>query len=61
MIVVIIRSCERNGAIESGQLGRLLAAHSFFWLYKPDDYFEIQSRREKGAGPAFLKPDSRYR
>jgi predicted dehydrogenase len=31
-----------------------LAAHSFFWLYKPDDYFEIQWRREKGAGPVFL-------
>jgi predicted dehydrogenase len=43
-----------KGAIESGQLGRVLAAHSFFWLYKPDDYFEFQWRREKGAGPVFL-------
>jgi predicted dehydrogenase len=43
-----------KGAIESGQLGRVLAVHSFFWLYKPDDYFEIQWRREKVAGPVFL-------
>jgi predicted dehydrogenase len=41
-------------AIESGRLGRLLAAHSFFWLYKSDDYFEIRWRRQKGAGPVFL-------
>ena len=41
-------------AIESGRLGTVLAAHSFFWLYKPDDYFEIPWRREKGAGPVFL-------
>jgi predicted dehydrogenase len=43
-----------KGAIESGQLGRVLVAHSFSWLYKPDDYFEIRWRREKGAGPVFL-------
>jgi len=41
-------------AIESGRLGRILVAHSFFWIYKPDDYFAIQWRREKGAGPVFL-------
>jgi predicted dehydrogenase len=41
-------------AIESGRLGRVLAAHSFFWLYKPADYFAIPWRREKGAGPVFL-------
>jgi predicted dehydrogenase len=41
-------------AIESGRLGRILAAHSFFWTCKPDDYFAIQWRREKGAGPVFL-------
>jgi predicted dehydrogenase len=41
-------------AVESGRLGRVLAAHSFFWIYKPDDYFAIPWRREKGAGPMFL-------
>jgi predicted dehydrogenase len=41
-------------AVESGRLGRVLAAHGFFWIYKPDDYFAIPWRREKGAGPMFL-------
>src|ERR1700740_2457353 len=41
-------------AVDSGRLGRVLAAHSFFWLHKPDDYFEVSWRREKGAGPVFL-------
>ena len=25
-----------------------------FWLYKPDDYFEAEWRRQEGAGPVFL-------
>ena len=25
-----------------------------FWLFKPDDYFDIEWRRQKGAGPVFL-------
>ena len=37
--------------IDSGTLGRIVSVHGFFWLTKPDDYFEIQWRREKGAGP----------
>jgi predicted dehydrogenase len=40
--------------IESGRLGRVLAVHGFFWLYKPVDYFEIPWRQEKGAGPILL-------
>jgi predicted dehydrogenase len=41
-------------AIESGQLGQILAVHGTCWFYKPDDYFDTAWRREKGAGPVFL-------
>ncbi|MDR3525107.1 MAG: Gfo/Idh/MocA family oxidoreductase [Acetobacteraceae bacterium] len=37
--------------IDAGRLGRVLAVHGTFWLYKPDDYFDLPWRREKGAGP----------
>ena len=40
--------------IESGRLGRVLALHGCFWVSKPDDYFEVAWRRERGAGPVFL-------
>jgi predicted dehydrogenase len=40
--------------ISSGRLGRVLALHASFWVLKPDDYFEVGWRREKGAGPVFL-------
>jgi predicted dehydrogenase len=40
--------------IESGNLGRLITAHSFFWLMKPDDYFDLEWRRKKGAGPVLM-------
>lgn len=40
--------------IEAGRLGRLVAAHANFWLYKPDAYFDVAWRREPGAGPVLL-------
>ncbi len=40
--------------IESGQLGRVLLVNAMFWLFKPDDYFDIEWRRQDGAGPVFL-------
>lgn len=40
--------------IDSGRLGRILTVHGQFWLLKPDDYFDIPWRREKGAGPVFM-------
>jgi predicted dehydrogenase len=40
--------------IESGRLGRLVAVHGMFWLMKPDDYFDVAWRREKGAGPVLV-------
>jgi predicted dehydrogenase len=40
--------------IDEGRLGRIVAVHGFFWLMKPDDYFDLQWRREVGAGPVLL-------
>ncbi|WP_337269966.1 Gfo/Idh/MocA family protein [Oryzifoliimicrobium ureilyticus] len=40
--------------IDSGTLGRLLVVNAMFWLFKPDEYFDVPWRREKGAGPVFL-------
>ncbi len=40
--------------IDSGQLGRVLVVNAMFWLFKPDDYFDIDWRRQAGAGPVFL-------
>lgn len=40
--------------IDSGQIGRPVVANAMFWLCKPDDYFAVDWRREKGAGPVFL-------
>ena len=40
--------------IASGAIGRPVVAHAMFWLCKPDDYFAVEWRREKGAGPVFV-------
>jgi predicted dehydrogenase len=40
--------------IDDGRLGQLVSVHGTCWFYKPDDYFEIPWRRQKGAGPVFL-------
>jgi predicted dehydrogenase len=44
---------EAKKAIESGRLGQIVAVHGTCWFYKPDDYFDVAWRREKGAGPVF--------
>ena len=41
-------------AIDDGRLGTLVAVHAACWFYKPDDYFDVAWRREKGAGPVFI-------
>ena len=43
--------------IESGRLGQVLAVHGTCWLYKPDEYFDVQWRREKGAGILLISED----
>jgi predicted dehydrogenase len=40
--------------IDSGRLGRIIAVHTFCWITKPDDYFGVSWRREKGGGPIFI-------
>ena len=40
--------------IEAGKLGRIVTVHGFFWLMKPDDYFDVTWRRELGAGPVLI-------
>ena len=40
--------------IDSGRLGQIVSVHGMFWLIKPDDYFDVVWRREKGAGPILL-------
>jgi predicted dehydrogenase len=41
-------------AIDGRRLGRIVAVHGICWFYKPDDYFAVDWRRRKGAGPVFL-------
>jgi len=40
--------------IDDGRLGAIVAIHATTWFMKPDDYFDIEWRRRKGAGPIFL-------
>jgi predicted dehydrogenase len=40
--------------IDHGRLGRIVCVHGFFWLMKPDAYFDQAWRREEGAGPLLI-------
>jgi len=40
--------------IDAGRIGRIVTVHAFFWLMKPDDYFDMPWRRQPGAGPVLL-------
>jgi predicted dehydrogenase len=40
--------------VDSGRLGRVIAVHGHFWLTKPDKYYDVAWRRQKGGGPVFL-------
>ncbi|MDU8942107.1 Gfo/Idh/MocA family protein [Ovoidimarina sediminis] len=41
-------------AIDGGAIGRIVAVHGQFWLYKPEEYFVPSWRRRSGAGPIFI-------
>lgn len=41
-------------ALTSGAIGRIVAVHAMFWLFKPDDYFAAAWRHQPGAGPIFV-------
>lgn len=45
---------EAKRAIDDGRLGQVVSVHGTCWFYKPDEYFDVPWRREKGAGPVFL-------
>jgi len=45
---------DAKARIARGDLGRLVAVHGMFWLYKPDDYFDVEWRRKPGAGPVYI-------
>ncbi|WP_343115633.1 Gfo/Idh/MocA family oxidoreductase [Ostreiculturibacter nitratireducens] len=40
--------------IASGEIGSPVSVHAMFWLMKPDDYFEVEWRRQPGAGPVLV-------
>ncbi len=40
--------------IDSGGIGRIVSVHGMFWLKKPDDYFDVEWRRQPGAGPVLI-------
>ncbi|MEX2423842.1 MAG: Gfo/Idh/MocA family oxidoreductase [Acidimicrobiia bacterium] len=40
--------------IDSGEIGRVVSAQAMFWLRKPDDYFDVEWRRQPGGGPVFI-------
>ena len=45
---------QAKAIIAGGKLGRIVSAHGFFWLLKPDDYFDVAWRRQEGAGPILM-------
>ncbi|SFC20731.1 Gfo/Idh/MocA family protein [Tropicimonas isoalkanivorans] len=40
--------------VRSGELGALSTVQAQTWFLKPDDYFDAEWRRKKGAGPVYL-------
>lgn len=40
--------------IDDGALGQIASVQGTTWFMKPDDYFDISWRRQKGAGPIYL-------
>lgn len=40
--------------IDAGTLGQITTVQATTWFYKPDEYFNVDWRRKKGAGPVYL-------
>ncbi len=40
--------------LDAGRIGRIVAVHGMFWIYKPEGYFDADWRRNPGAGPIFI-------
>ena len=45
---------QAKAVIDSGRLGRIMSVQGTCWFFKPDYYFDVPWRRQKGAGPVFL-------
>ena len=45
---------EAKRRIDAGEIGQTVAVHGSFWLYKPDDYFNVEWRTQPGAGPILI-------
>lgn len=45
---------EARALIAAGRLGTIVSVHGSTWLTKPDDYFDVEWRRKKGAGPVYI-------
>ncbi|MCB1341279.1 MAG: Gfo/Idh/MocA family oxidoreductase [Pseudooceanicola sp.] len=43
-----------RGLIDEGRLGAIASVTGSAWFRKPDDYFDAEWRRRKGAGPVYL-------
>lgn len=43
-----------KGMLDEGRLGRIVAAHGFAWLMKPEQYFALSWRRRFGGGPLLI-------
>lgn len=41
-------------SIADGDLGDITAVQATTWFYKPDDYFDVEWRRKRGAGPVYI-------
>lgn len=40
--------------VDAGELGQITAVQGSTWFFKPDDYFDVDWRRRKGAGPVYM-------
>jgi predicted dehydrogenase len=40
--------------IDEGRIGTIASVHGSTWFMKPEDYFDVDWRRQKGAGPVYV-------
>jgi len=43
-----------KAVIDEGGLGRIATVQGTAWFHKPDDYFDMDWRKQKGAGPVYI-------
>jgi len=45
---------EAKAKLDGGAIGSIVAVSAMCWLYKPDEYFDVEWRTRQGAGPVFI-------